>query len=97
MYAARQTTIRYRTIARWIVPVLMTAMLAIGAGELVNLTTAGSHDVVRIAIGGLTVGLAYAALGSACLYGLPHYRPMRIMLHEVVAPLLRRLGLGSGA
>ncbi len=97
MYAARQTTIRYRTIARWIVPVLMSAMLAIGAGELINLTTAGTHDVVRIAVGGLTVGLVYAVLGGACLYGLSHYRPMQIMLHDVAAPLFRRLGLGSRA
>lgn len=96
-YAMRQTTISMTTLARWMIPVLIAATLAIGAGELVNMSTAGAHDVVRIIIGALTVGVVYAALGGACLYGLSHYRPMQTMLHDVVGPVFRRFGLGSGA
>ncbi len=96
-YAMRQTTIGMATLARWMVPVLVAAMLAIGTGELVNLTTVGKHDITRIIIGGATVGITYLALAAACLYGLAHYRPMQGMLHDLVGPVFRRFGLGSKA
>lgn len=94
-YAMRQVTISMATISRWMMPVLAAAMLAIGAGELVNTATAGAHDILRIIIGGATVGIAYLALGAACLYTLAHYRPMQAMLHDVAIPIFRRFGVGS--
>jgi polysaccharide transporter, PST family len=96
-YAMRQTTIAMSTLSRWMMPVLLVAMLAIGCGELVNLATVGSHEIVRIVIGGGVVGTVYVALGAACLYRLSHYRPMQAMLHELLAPLTRRFGGKSGA
>lgn len=95
-YAMHQTSISMGTLSRWMVPVLVVGMLAMGAGELVNMTTAGAHDIMRIVIGGGVVGLVYGALGAACLYRLPHYRPMQAMLHELLGPITRRFGFGSG-
>ncbi len=96
-YALRQTTISMATLARWMMPVLAAAMLAIGAGELVNNVTADAGNFARIIIGSAAVGMAYLALGAAGLYGLAHYRPMQTMLHDVARPLLGRFGLGSEA
>jgi polysaccharide transporter, PST family len=95
-YAARQTTLTFVTLSRWIVPVLLAAALAIGAGEVVNRVTRETNDFVRVIIGALTAGSLYALLGGACLYGLSHYRPLREMLHEFIAPISRRFGFGSG-
>jgi polysaccharide transporter, PST family len=95
-YAARQTTLTFATLSRWIVPVLVVAALAIGAGEAVNSFTRNANDFVRVIIGALTAGSVYALLGGACLYGLSHYRPLREMLHEFIAPISRRFGFGSG-
>ena len=88
---------RLRTVAVWIVPVLVCGMVAIGAGELVNMMTAGTHDIVRIVIGGLTAGLVYAGIGGAFLYGLPHYRPMLVMLHDAIDAIVGRLRPRAGA
>lgn len=92
IYAMRQTTISLRTLSRWIAPVLTVAALAIGAGEAVNRTTTALPDIARLTIGGMTAGTVYALLGGACLYGLPHYRSLREMLHEYADPIIRRFG-----
>ncbi len=90
IYAMRQTTISLGTLARWVVPVLVTAALAIGAGEVVNRTTTTMPDIARLFIGAMTAGTVYALLGAACLYGLSHYRSLREMLHEYADPIVRR-------
>lgn len=95
-YAARQTTMTFATLSRWIVPVLVVAALAIGSGEVVNRYTHTMPDLVRIIIGTLTAGGAYALLGGACLYWLSHYRSLREMLHQFLDPAVRRMGFGSG-
>ncbi len=95
-YAARQTSLTFATLSRWIVPVLVVAALAIGAGEFVNRFANESNDFVRVIFGALTAGSVYALLGGACLYGLSHYRPLVAMLHAFVGPAVRRFGLGSG-
>ena len=97
LYATRQTTMRLRTVAVWIIPVLVCGMIAIGAGELVNMMTAGTHDIVRIVVGGLTAGLVYAGIGGAFLYGLPHYRPMLVMLHDAIGAIVGWLRPRAGA
>lgn len=95
-YAVRQTTMSFATLMRWMVPVLVVAALAIGAGEVINGFTRSANDFVRIIIGALTAGGVYALLGGACLYGFSHYRSLREMLHETLAPVVRRFGFGSG-
>ena len=95
-YAMRQTTLSLGTLARWMMPVLISAALAIGAGEGVNMLTVGANDFVRIMIGALTVGVAYTLLGAACLYGFSHYRPLQVMLHDFIGPTVRKFGFGSG-
>lgn len=95
-YAARQTTLSFATLMRWLVPVLVAAVLAISAGELVNTQTAQMNDFLRIMIGALTVGGVYLLAGLACLFGLTHYQPLREMFENVVRPAVRRFGLWSG-
>ena len=95
-YALRQTTLSNATMARWMLPVLTTAALSIGAGELINTTTHGAPDIVRIIIAGLTVAVVYGAVGAACLYGFAHFHPLRRMLHEFIGPAARKFGFGSG-
>lgn len=93
-YAVRQTTMSYRTLARWIVPVLVSAALAIGAGEAANKATTALSDITRLIVGVLAAGSAYALLGFCCLYGLSHYEALRDVLHEFVGPTVRRFGFG---
>ncbi len=95
-YAVRQTTMTLGTLARWMVPVIVVAALAIGAGETINARTKNLPDIARLLVGALTAGGVYALLGAACLYGLSHYRSLREMLHVFIDPWVRRLGFGSG-
>ncbi len=96
LYAVQQTTMRFGTLMKWILPVLVVAALAIGAGEVAGGLTHGLPDFARIVIGALASGASYALLGGACLYAFPHYRPLVAMLHQLLTPAARRLGLGSG-
>ena len=96
IYAVRQTTMTFGTLARWMAPVLIIAAIAIGAGEAVNMTTRALPDFLRLVVGALTAGTVYAVLGGACLYGLSHYRPLQTMLHDFIGLTVRRFGFGSG-
>lgn len=89
-YALRQTTMRRRTLAMWIAPIFVIALIAMAIGKLTSNALMETSPLLAFFAACAASTLFYLAVGLACMKLMPHYRPLSDAMHERIDPLIAR-------